>query len=106
MFTTVSQSLFNFVFSEVGGYTHCGVELVVSGYLLSVLCWGVGGSCPICCTGKHIAASLCSSGWQESLGMILSGKVGFVYMSMEKLFCSLWMVRSRKMILRCASFLG
>ena len=45
-----------------------------------------------------IAASLYSRGWHESLGMIVSVAVGFLCISNVRLFTSLVMVISRKLI--------
>jgi chromosome condensin MukBEF MukE localization factor len=43
-----------------------------------------------------IAANLCSRGWHESLEMIVSVVVGFLYMSKERLLSSLVIVVPKK----------
>lgn len=50
-----------------------------------------------------MAANFCSIEWQESLGMMTSVVVGFLYMFTENLLISLDIVRSRKFILLCCS---
>jgi len=50
-----------------------------------------------------IAASLCSGGWQESLGMMISVVVGFLYMLNGILLLTLEIVMSGKLILLSTS---
>jgi len=50
-----------------------------------------------------IAASLCSSGCQESFGIMESGVVGFLYMSNDILFVVFFIVKSRKFSLLSCS---
>ena len=45
-----------------------------------------------------MAACLCWGGWFEVYGMMLSVKVGFLYMEVVKLIVVLWIVMSRKFI--------
>jgi len=50
-----------------------------------------------------MVASLCSSGWQESFGIMESEVVGFLYMSNDILFIIFIIVRSRKFsVLSCS----
>lgn len=44
----------------------------------------------------RIAANFCSDGWHESLGMVLSEVVGFLYMLKTILFVVFLIVRSKK----------
>jgi len=49
---------------------------------------------------RHLTAvNLCSRGWHESLEMIVSVVVGFLYMSKERLLSSLVIVIPRNLIL-------
>ena len=52
----------------------------------------------------RIAACLCSGGWHESLGIMISVVVGFRYMLKEKFSVSLCTVISKKLILLSDSF--
>ena len=42
-----------------------------------------------------MAAYLCWAGWLEEYGMIVSVKVGFLYLDVFQLVGVLWMVKSR-----------
>ena len=48
-------------------------------------------------------ASLCSSGWQESFGMMVSEVLGCLYMSNDILFVAFVIARSRKFSLLSCS---
>lgn len=52
----------------------------------------------------RIPAILCSLGWHESLGMMVSVVVGFLYVSIERLLCYLDMLMSRKLTLWSISY--
>jgi hypothetical protein len=50
-----------------------------------------------------IATALCSPGWHESFGIIVSVVVGFLYISNRRSSWSLFIVMSRKLILLFSS---
>jgi hypothetical protein len=49
-------------------------------------------------------ACLCSGGWQDSLGVILSVVVGFLYISKERFSFPSYIVMSRKLTVLSISF--
>jgi hypothetical protein len=100
--------LFTFVFSIDNFIYNCDMVLITvhdlfQGVYFFLFIHGVEVICCILFVKYLIAASFCSNGWQESLGMMASVVVGFVHISKVNLSLSFLIVRSRKFILLSCS---